>query len=389
MPTAETLPTSRSQGRFPPYAVCLLVFLAGCQLGDAAYKLDWVEGPPLPEPLAGHCVGTFRGELILAGGLTLRDGKPVAIDTVRKYDPNTGATGPLPPLPRPMAHAGCATAGDDFVIVGGADGDRALDEAFRLTLKDGKPVWERLPRLPGPRTAPSVAAVGRVVYLVGGAESGRPESASADDFQLDLDRLDVGWTPRSGLPGAPRQDAGTAVGGERIFLFGGRQRDGDGRWMAYADAYRWSRYLDDWVRLADLPDPAFGLSAAALDDRFLLLTGAAGPEHLPFKPVKRKPRRAEDEPPARPVREEIPEGPEPPDRPVPPYFGRSWVYDSHTDMYYEVEALPRPVNGPALVVRNGVLFAIGGYERPGGPVNATQQAVLTPRGYKWFRGERK
>ena len=152
-------------------------------------------------------------------------------------------------LPRPLAYAACASRPKGVVVVGGSDGSAVYSEAFLMAWNptDQRVVFEDLPELPTVSAFGSAAAVGSVVYVLGGKSTKSETDLAGGFWKLDLDRLDLGWVALPDHPGPPRLKMVTAVqnsaeGEPCIYLFSGSQPsarpEGDPRFEMFTDASR-------------------------------------------------------------------------------------------------------------------------------------------------------
>lgn len=140
-------------------------------------------------------------------------------------DGQLGAFEPAGSLPGAIAGQGFTQVGDVLVIVGGARSSGLRDESYSVKIDGNGMVgtWKIGPTLPHHNMHPSVVAVGREVYVLGGLS--HPSQVSdvvhmhvADDGTLE---------ERPAQPDLPlaRSHQAAWVDGKRIFMSGGLDRD--------------------------------------------------------------------------------------------------------------------------------------------------------------------
>jgi len=153
----------------------------------------------------------------------------------------------------PRQEVGGAALGDDVYVVGGLGGSTpsAAVEAYDTT----RDRWRTVAPLPTPLHHVAVAAVGRILYSVGGlaADFGAVASVFAYDPAADA------WSARAPLPAA-RGAAAAAVFAGRVYVAGGL-RDG----VSVGDFAVYDPASDVWSELPIMPHARDHLGLAATD----------------------------------------------------------------------------------------------------------------------------
>ena len=145
------------------------------------------------------------------------------------------------------------------------DGDRGLGDDD----DSGAPqAWLTLSPMPTPRTEVAAAAAGGRIVVAGGFDGDGHTVATVEVYDVEADE----WSEGPDLPLAVNH-AMAASDGERVFVLGGYNREGDPTSGAYA--------LEDgeWVSLPEMPEPrAAGGAAFAAEGVFV--AGGIGPGGL-------------------------------------------------------------------------------------------------------------
>jgi hypothetical protein len=226
-------------------------------------EIKWRLGPDYPMGIQDSAVGMIHGKLISAGGFT-RHPK----DIVKQYP-------------------------DAF----GGEPSGFTKLAFALDPKDESAGWKRIADLPGPaRQGMSVAVVDNRFYVMGGINYTEPLTyrdtyrLQEKDGRYDWEKLETCQLPWP-VYGA---SAGTAVIGEKIYLFGaadyfkspgtdgadfhsegGRADSPVGKALLVLDT---TNLGAGWKRLADCPGvPTFDTAFAAAGGKLYRLSGIFGP----------------------------------------------------------------------------------------------------------------
>jgi YVTN family beta-propeller protein len=171
----------------------------------------------LPAPSSDQAAAAVDGSAYVVGGYT----GSRWLDTIVAWRPGAPAR-VTAHLPTALRYAAVTSAGGRLVIAGGSLPSGAASRTiFEYT--PGSRRVERLARLPFATTHAAAAAVGDVVYVIGGRGAALG-SATPRIVAVDLR---TGRVREAGALRAPRSDlAAATVGGSKILLAGGRGPSG-------------------------------------------------------------------------------------------------------------------------------------------------------------------
>ena len=127
----------------------------------------WSAAAPLPRARDHMAAITVGGKIHLIGGRQTVDNDGM-IDWHEVYDPASNSWNVAPPLPEPRGGVVGALYGGLILILAAEDNRRTYDENFAFDVRTNR--WIRLKPLPQPMHAFGAAAVGRYLYLAGGAK---------------------------------------------------------------------------------------------------------------------------------------------------------------------------------------------------------------------------
>lgn len=171
------------------------------------------------------------------------------------------------PRAAPMA----AVVDGTVYVAGGTPGGSEL-EAYNV----GRDSWTRRASMPTPRNHVAGAAIGRLLYAVGG----RPPNTLAvlEAYDPAADR----WAAREPMPTGRSGHAAAVVRG-CLYVFGGEgnpQRP-DG---VFPEVEVYDPRSDSWSSLAPMPTPRHGIGAAAVGNT-IYVPGGASVQGLGVTPV--------------------------------------------------------------------------------------------------------
>ena len=170
--------------------------------------------------------------------------------------------------PMPVSRTGAAGAavGDIIFVVGGGDFISAtgIAEAYDTTTD----AWASVSEMPTPRSGLAAATLDGLVYAIGGSTSSFISSTEVVEV---YDPISDTWSTVQALP-APRGDlAAVAVGG-KIYAIGGSS--GIGSVTDTVTAY--DPVSDTWQFRAPMPTPRSGLAAVVVDGLIYAIGGSEG-----------------------------------------------------------------------------------------------------------------
>lgn len=211
---------------------------------------SWSESAAMPTARSELAVTQLGGRIYVAGGV----GRWGTTNAFEAYDPSSNSWNRLAPLPEQVHHLAMAAAGGKIYVSGGYGDLRFNPDRKSTWVYDPKVnQWGRAADMPGPRAAHKLVALGGKLYAVGGVGRG---AAALWVYDPALDQWDILQWP---LPTAREHLAAVAAAG-RIYVIGGRW-NGRGNLTA-VEAY--DPATGTWSRMADLPAPRGGHTAATL-----------------------------------------------------------------------------------------------------------------------------
>ena len=197
--------------------------------------------------------------------------------------PSTAAQQRLPDLPQPVTSFGAAAVAGDVYLYGGHAGsahkysrEGQSGTLWRLRLEP-TPQWTPLAKGPRLQGLALVAHGGKLIRL-GGFEARNREAEEQDLWSTDevacFDPARKEWSTMPPLP-EPRSSFDAVVLGDRVYVAGGWQLQGDGQTVWHRTAYVLDLAADE-PRWNALPEPPFvrrALALAAHDGKLYVLGG--------------------------------------------------------------------------------------------------------------------
>ncbi|MCD4693579.1 MAG: hypothetical protein K8R79_11745 [Calditrichales bacterium] len=264
-------------------------------------EFNWSAGPAMPQGMQDNSVQVIDNWLVSVGGFCggyEDDWKPGIyprgfLNKVWGLDLANEAAGwiELTPLPTTGRQGMVSVRVNNKLYVWGGFNYTApftYKDGYRLSLKDGKWIWDELPPLPLPLTWAGAYAVGSRIYVLGGADydyqrfysltdhTGDVKRLGARLILLDTDNINSGWQELAPCPGTPRCLTASAVVDGKIYSIGGVAVSDSGAYLNVVDSWRYDPASDFWERLRDFPMSGTGSSPGILvyQNRYILLPAA-------------------------------------------------------------------------------------------------------------------
>jgi N-acetylneuraminic acid mutarotase len=181
---------------------------------------------------------------------------------------------------------------------------------------------------------------------------GKTKRLGARLLTLDTDHLEKGWTELPPCPGTPRWVHAFAAVGKTLYLIGGASGNVviDGQSYGYCTVVdNWSFNLDTqkWSRLRDLPVSSGNFpksSQLVYNNRYLILPGGHQYAHVlnPDGSIRDKYGQASSANPKSGLHNDV------------------FVYDTKTNRFGAADPLPIDNNLPTTVVRGNKIYLMGG-----------------------------
>lgn len=237
-------------------AVVAVALLAAAS--PAAAPGEWDARAELPVPRTEVSAAAVGSEIVVLGGFTSDGASSRRVDA---YSPAKDTWRRLPDLPVGVNHAmAVGVQGRAYVLGGYAASGAVLRSVF--VLRGGR--WHAQPRMPFPRAAAGAGvAAGRIV-VAGGIGEGRRLARNA----LVFDARTARWSIVSGP--TPREHLGVAALGGVVYAVGGRTAGLDTNLLHFESFRPGER---SWKRLPPVPDARGGTGAAGLAGQVVSVGG--------------------------------------------------------------------------------------------------------------------
>ena len=311
------------------------LFVLGFMLMVAGMPvLTWHDKHPLPEGRSGGAMGLIGNKLVYAGGTTWRNGVKTWLDSSPSYDFERDAWTDGQRLPEPLAYGAYLAGRDSLEIFGGANESGSSRKCWRL--QAGERTWKQSGVLPADGVlAKAVSMHGRVYLFGGSANAADLKHLSNAVFRRDESGV---WKQISEMPqGRVAMPAAVAVG-DSIYLFGGCSASPSGGVLNRNEAYRFNSHTNEWAALHSLPAAIRGLSAVAVDNRYILVAGGYTESG---------------------------------------FSSAVYLYDIQDGQYRPAAPLPLPVMGMQLLMRGQAIWGIGGEDKNRGRTARVLEGIVT------------
>lgn len=269
---------------------------------------SWNEGTAMPTARSEIAATQLDGRIYVAGGI----GRLGTTNAFEVYNPATNSWTRLAPLPLAAHHLAMAAIGDRIYVSGGYANLLFRPDRKNAWVYDPKAdKWQGIADMPEPRAAHKLVALGGKLYVVGGIG---PKSTTLWVYDPETGRWD---TSRAPLP-TPREHLAAVAAKGKLYAIAGRWK-GRGN-LTVVEAY--DPATDRWIRMADLPAPRGGHTAATMKD----LIHVTGGEDLASADT----------------------------------FGNHWVYDPAADRWKVKPAMPTARHGLDSAADGESWYVVGG-----------------------------
>jgi uncharacterized protein (TIGR03437 family) len=222
----------------------------------------WAAGlaPPIPGGAQDCNVAATAGKLYVLGAVR-SDGGAVDGNTY-VYDPVEREWRMVGRMPTPRAASGVAALGTRIYVAGGVDASGASSRAFEVFETESR-TWTRLDDLPTARDHLTAKAARGLVYAIGGR---------ADRLLGTTEEYNPStraWRARAPMP-TPRSRLGSGRSNGRIQVFGGEGCSPGG---VCAQVEEYDPAADLWRTLAPMREARHSLNGATIDGRVFAVAG--------------------------------------------------------------------------------------------------------------------
>lgn len=240
------------------------------RLEAAAPAAGWERVADLPQGNGGFAYGLVGGEIVIAGGTNWPGDVKVWLDEIWAFEPKRGSWRQAGRLEKPVAYAAFDANPDGIWLAGGSGGA----EAHRSLWQVGKgAVAKRIAPLPAGAVYASAVVLGDTLYTVGGSD----DQSRMDHLRNQVWSVNLRTGAAERLADYPERafGVGAAAGASgRVYVFGGARWDAKAQAVEnLASAHVYSLTARRWTPLPPLPYANRGPTAVQLDDAHLLIAG--------------------------------------------------------------------------------------------------------------------
>ena len=233
-----------------------------------------ISGTPLPiyNDRGGHAGGLVENKIIVSGGTRWSENKTTKyfLNNSLIFDNQIWVEGP--PLPTPLAYGMFASDKSGLYIAGGtSDGESMSKSVYALRSTHENAKWERLPDLPEALGFGAGTIINGKFYISGGKlNTGQKTNRM---WVLDIYNIKYGWQECNDFPGVARTLHSLVKCGNYLFLLGGLAEESP--LNPLSDAYKYDPLTDKWEKLNDLSLKGYAWVSQPVDEKNILITGRA------------------------------------------------------------------------------------------------------------------
>jgi N-acetylneuraminic acid mutarotase len=237
------------------------------EIADIAWKL----GANHPELRKGGCLTVKNGKIISVFGMRYPWGE---MATMYIYDPVTGMWKQGPDGPLGQTYVEGTECSDVFYAIGGRSGSKGGVHrlCYALAENQGTYSWTQIASLNQARAFAPSAAVGKKVFVFGGAATTTGPTLSSVEM-LDTSRPGASWQTISNLPAGTRGWVTAAAVKDKIYLIGGAQVQT--QTQRTNDLWVFDPSNDEWQKRKSLPYRVSGMDSCVYKDRYIIVLGGA------------------------------------------------------------------------------------------------------------------
>lgn len=231
-------------------------------------KDKWRDAKSFPTKM-NHGNAAAINDKIYVAGYYINGTMSTATTDAYSYDPKADAWTKIASLPTGTQRAASCVAVNAglMYVIGGADSGKSVDDAARYDPSTN--IWEELPVLPERREHCSAGFIRGVLYVAGGRADG---ITGIEPKTWAFDLATKAWTEKTSL-NPPRGGLAGAVLAERLFVFGG-EGNMNASTGVFPDIDVYDPATNQWQALTPMLVPRHGYGAAVLDNRIYLAGGA-------------------------------------------------------------------------------------------------------------------
>jgi N-acetylneuraminic acid mutarotase len=295
------------------------VLSAATLLASVAPAIMWHDRQPLPEGVSGGASAAIANRLVYAGGTTWRNQAKFWLRKTFVYDLDNDRWSEGPALPEALAYGAYLRTDHSLELLGGLNEHGVSRKCWRLNT--GEREWAASGILPAAGVFAKAEIVRGQAYLFGGCADAELSGCGNSVLRRNTSGT---WEKVSEMPQGPVAIFAIAVIRDQIYLFGGCSAAVQDEVRNRGEGYRFDPLTNRWTALHPLPIAIRGMSAAAMNKRYILLAGGYDAHG---------------------------------------FSAAAYRYDTEADQYTAVASLPLAVMGMEMLARGGAIWGVGGEDK--------------------------
>jgi N-acetylneuraminic acid mutarotase len=241
----------------------------------SSFLIQWSRGPDLPLPRGGYYAAWYSGGLVIAGGTYWKEGKKYWTDQGHFYGPVANKWSQWIALPRALAYGEMVEVNGNLYLLGGSDEKKIYRDIYRLTGNR----WVHAGEMPAALVYFAAVPLMQRIYVLGGnLDVNDLTTGSTQAWYFDL--IEKKWQTIDPVPGPPRLIHAGAALGKSIYIFGGASQKKGEPLKNLDDACRFDTDSGRWTRLNRTPVAARAWWAMPVGEDSIYLFGGYSEQFL-------------------------------------------------------------------------------------------------------------
>jgi N-acetylneuraminic acid mutarotase len=249
---------------------CAILLVLTFAMSNPSNGASWEQMPSISIPSGNFACGTFGIDLVIAGGVTWKDGNKIWLDQIRRFDTKKKIWNDIGKLPHPIAYPAYAPTADGIFFAGGGDSKKTFPE---IALLNHEFQFKNIGTVLHPLVLSGSSLVdGKLYVAAGAADAADLKTATNFFYSIELKTGQVENLPV--FPGGNLIIPCAAGLNGKIYCFTGASFDAaNSQAINSNSAFVYAVAEKKWSAIQRFPYSVHGLASCVLDDRHILLGG--------------------------------------------------------------------------------------------------------------------